>query len=68
MPFFVALKAPLRDPGVEIVGPFADRETAEAQPRVQGGQTIPARIIEAADAEVARSIALAAFGPGNPDA
>ncbi len=68
MPFFVALQAPLKDPGVEIMGPFADLEAAEARRQVQSGQPAPARIIEAADAEVARSIALAAFGPGNPDA
>ena len=68
MPYFVALKAPLQESGVVILGPFADRATAEAQPPIQGGQPVPARVIEAADAAVARSIALASFGPGNPDA
>ncbi len=68
MPFFVAVKAPLQDPSIEILGPFADRQTAEAQPRRHGGQPAPTRIIEAADAETARRLAQAAFGPGNPDA
>ena len=68
MPFFVVMKTVLQGPGVTILGPFADRETAAAQPPVEGGRPVPRRAIEAATAELARSMALAAFGPGNPDA
>ena len=67
MPFFVIARMPGSVAGVEISGPFADRQTAEARRPQVRGVAATAHVIEAASAEVAQEMAAKAFSP-SPDA